>query len=73
MYPKGEVGPNKSGRTTINTGRQFSFDTSQNCRVAIGAHCTFGAHVWRRVAGAAATTTSFSVGLDYLLARVWTI
>ena len=32
MYPEGEVGPNKSGRTSINTGRQFSFDTSQNCR-----------------------------------------
>ena len=32
MYPEGEVGPNKSGRSTINTGCQFSFDTSQNYR-----------------------------------------
>jgi hypothetical protein len=32
MYPEGEVSPRKSGRTTINTGHQFSFDISQNCR-----------------------------------------
>ena len=67
MYLKGKVGANKSGRTTINIGCQFSFNTSQNLRAATGVH------VWRSVAGATATTTSFSVGLDYLLARVWTI
>jgi hypothetical protein len=56
MYPEGEVGPNKSGKTTINTGHQFSFDTSQNYREATGAHYSsqFGAHVWRRATGAAA-------------------
>ena len=61
MYPEGEVGPNKSGRTIINTVRRFSFDTSQNCRATTGVHCNsqFGAHVWRRAAGAAATATSF--------------
>jgi hypothetical protein len=26
-YPEGEVGPSKSGRTSINTGRQFPFDS----------------------------------------------
>jgi hypothetical protein len=59
--PRRRSRPNKSSRTTINTGRQFSFDTSQNCRAATGAHCSsqFGAHVWRRVVGAAAVATSF--------------
>jgi hypothetical protein len=32
-----------------------------------------GAQVWRRVAGAAAAEASFSIWLEYLLARVWTI
>ena len=71
MYPKGEVSPNKSGRTTINTRCQFSFDTSQNCRATTGVHYSsqFGAHVWRRVAGATVAASSFSVGLDYLGGR----
>ena len=61
MYPKGEVGPKKYGRTTINTGHQFSFDTSQNCRATTGVHCSsqFGVHMWRRGAVAAAAATSF--------------
>jgi hypothetical protein len=69
MYPEGEVGPNKSGRTTINTGRQFSFDTSKNCRATAGAHCSFqfGAHVWRRAAGAAAAATIFQCWLGLSL------
>ena len=32
MYLEGEVDRSKSGKTTINTRRQFSFDTSHNCR-----------------------------------------
>jgi len=69
MYPKGEVGPSKSGRTTINTGRQFSFGISQNCRVATGAHYSsqFGVHVWRRVAGAAVAATNFQCWLGLSL------
>ena len=69
MYLEGEVSPNKYGRTTINTGRQFSFDTSQNCGAATGAHCSsqFGAHVWRRVAGAAAIATNFQCWLGLSL------
>jgi hypothetical protein len=67
MYLEGEVGPSKSGRTIINTGCQFSFNTSHKCRAETGAHCSsqFGEHMWRRAAGAS-TTTSF-----YVLA--WTI
>jgi hypothetical protein len=75
MYPEGEVGPNKSGKTTINRGHQFSFDSISELQTASGVHCSsqFGAHVWRGVAGVVVAASSFSVGLDYLLARVWTI
>jgi hypothetical protein len=46
-----------------------------HCSSQFGAHCSsqFGAHVWKRAAGAAAAASNFSVGLDYLLARVWNI
>jgi hypothetical protein len=69
MYLEGEVSPNKSSRTTINTRRQFSFDTSQNCIATTGAHYSsqIGAHVWRRVAGAATAATSFQCWLGLSL------
>ena len=77
MYLEGEVGHNKSGRTTINTESQFSFDISQNSREkqvrtavpSLVRTCGGGLQVQVQVQ----QQLVFSIGLDYLLARVWTI
>ena len=64
--PRKRSRPQKIGRITINTGRQFSFVTSQNCSSAIwcALQLQSSAQVWRRVAGAAVVAASFSIGLD---------
>ena len=72
-YPEGEVGPSKSGRTSINTGHQFSFVTSQDCSFPswCALQLQFGAQVWRRVAGVVVVAVSSQFWLEYILARVW--
>jgi hypothetical protein len=64
--PRRRNWPQQTGRITINTGHQFSFDSISELQFPswCALQLQSGAQVWRRVAGAAEATTSFSIGLD---------
>jgi hypothetical protein len=73
--PRRRSRPQQTGRITINTGRQFSFESISGLQFSqlVCTAVAVGAQVWRRVVGVAATTTSFSIGLDISWLGVWNI
>ena len=64
--PRRRSRPQQTSRITINTGRQFSFDSISELQFPswCALQLQSGVQVWRRVVGAAATIASFSFDLN---------